>query len=71
MSGEKRKQVAGSVSVGRSPRQLKKEIQTMNFSIYNFANLKENREEFVLTPAIRVYCYDWKLQVHPRGYYLS
>jgi len=67
MSGEKRQRVAGSVSVGRSPKRLKKNIQTMNFIIHDFAKLKENRDEFLMTPTIRVDGYDWKLKVYPKG----
>ena len=67
MSGEKRKRIAGDVSLGRSPRKLKKEIQTMKFRVHDFANLRENRGVFLLTPTIRLYGYNWRLKLYPKG----
>ena len=39
----------------------------MLFRALDFANLQESRNEFLLTPTIRLYGYDWRLKLYPKG----
>jgi len=67
----KRKRVVGSVSVGCTPKQLKKEVQTMIFKFHDFANLTQERDKAILSPSIRAFGHEWNIVLFPRGEGLS
>jgi len=69
--GRKHKRLVTSVSVGSPLKRLKKEIQTIAFRFYNFANQLEARGEYIVTPVIQAFGYDWQLELYPRGDILS
>jgi len=67
----KRKQIVGSVSIGLAPKRLKEEVQTMKFCVHDFVDLTQERDEYIRSPSIRAFGYEWSLELYPLGVHNS
>ena len=65
-SAQKRK-IVGSSSIGNPPKRLKKDIETLEYKVYNFADREEKRGERVEVPALQAHGHKWVLRVYPKG----
>jgi len=55
------------VSVGEPPQTLLKDVETVEFTIYDFEDRKETQGKQIKSPILFAHGYEWRIIVNPRG----
>ena len=61
------RKIVDRAAIGEPPKKLQKKTETIQLVVYDFADRKEKRGEFIRSPALTAHGYKWNLRIYPRG----
>jgi len=63
-----RKRIVASAADGEPPKKMLKAVETIRFTVYNFADRKEKRGQSIQSPTLKAHGIDWYIVIYPRGH---
>jgi len=67
MPTSQKKRTVACVSYGEPPKKIHGDVETIEFTIYNFKDLTQKREEYIESPTCKAHGYEWQIHIYPRG----
>jgi hypothetical protein len=65
--GPSKKRIVASVSVGEPSKTIQRDIETIEFIIYDFKDKTEKRNERIRSPPVTAHGLEWEIWVYPKG----